>query len=70
MTKKQFEKCFVGFSRNEIKAYTDFVKSYKGRLSYLRMFLLMKLATETFGKSLPDETLCYIEAVMKNKVKC
>lgn len=70
MTKKQFEKRFIGFSRNETKVYTDFVKSYKGRLSYLRMFMLLKLATECFGKSIPDETLCYIDAVMKNERNC
>lgn len=69
MTKKQFEKRLVGFSRNEIKVYTDFVKGYKGRLSYRRMFLMLKVA-EIFGKTLPNETLCYINAVMKDNVKC
>lgn len=65
MTKKQFIKLFKGFSRNEILVYTDFVKKYKGKLSYYKMFALLKVA-EMFGKNFPDEALCYVEVVMRD----
>lgn len=69
MNKNQFLKKtgLKGEHRLVAKPYLDIVARYKGRLSYLRLFLLITVAV-TFGRRGPDEILSYIDAVMSKEV--
>ena len=65
MTRKQF---FIKVGLNQYrdkKPYLDLIKSYKGKLSYFRMYILIVTAV-MFGKR-GSEIPSYIEAVIGSK---
>ena len=69
MTKNQFLKKF-GFKEFPIryaKPYLDIVAHYKGRLSYFRLSLLIRVAIR-FGRRGPDSILSYVSAVLDSEV--
>ena len=68
MTKNQFLKKY-GFKKFPIryaKPYLDIVARYKGRLSYFRLSLLIRVALG-FGRRGPDDILSYVAAVMDSE---
>lgn len=65
MTKNQFLKKtgLKSCHRLEYKPYLDIVAKYKGKLSYLRLYMLIYIAV-SFGRT-GDEILNYVDAVMR-----
>lgn len=67
MTRKQFFKS-IGLDQNgDKKPFLDLIKRYGGRLSYVRMYMLIMTAV-MFGKS-GCEIISYIEVIMDNEKK-
>lgn len=65
MTRKQFFKS-VGLNQNRDKnPFLDLIKKYAGRLSYVRMYMLI-ITAAMFGKS-GEEIITYIEVIMDNE---
>lgn len=67
MTRKEFFRQ-TGFDQpKDKKPFIDMVKKYKGRLSYLRMYLLIYTAI-MLGKR-GSEILSYVDAIMWSEAK-
>ena len=67
MTKKQFFKKVGAEQPREKKFFTDVIKKYKGRLSYLRFYLLLYAAI-SLGKR-GDDALTYVDVIINSNKK-
>lgn len=67
MTRKQFLGQLTGLERNDKNCCIDLVKSYRGKLSYAHLYLIIRSVMSTYGQIPIANALWFAKVIMSDR---